>query len=132
MKWQSDSHRASCTDCIDHYETSKHELPPCEYGNECPFGKPVLFYNNALALELFNKIQNQIIIAGMGEPLGLDHNAIYNIMDIYCINDVYERQVMFDKILAIDCVRMTIRANQLKEEKKNKQGKNKSGMKPDE
>ena len=117
MEWQSAPHRANCTDCIEHYRVNKNDLPPCEYGNECPYGKPVLFYSNHLALEMFNKIQNQVIIAGMGDPLGLDHKAIINILDLYEITDIEERKILFDKILAIDCVRMRLRLKEIKKKK---------------
>ena len=122
MKWQSASHRAKCSDCIQAFKVKYKTPPPCD-GGECPYGKPILWYSNHLAMEIFNKIQNQMIIAGMGEPLGLNQQAIINILDIYCIDDREERLILFDKILAIDCVRMSKKWDEIQKNKKNKKKK---------
>lgn len=88
-----------------HYDL-KGEQAPCFATGECKFGKPILWYSNHLPMEMYQKIQNQVIVAGMGEPLGLNQQAIINILDIYGIMDIEERKVIFDKILAIDNIRM--------------------------
>ena len=104
-----------------HFEL-KGECAPCLLPDgECISGKPVLWYSNHLAMELFNKIQNQLIIAGMGEPIGLNHQAIINILDIYDIKNVDERKVLFDKIITMDNLRMVKMLEKKKTDKKQKQ-----------
>ena len=121
MEWESTPNRSSCKDCMIHFDL-KGETAPCLLPDgECFVGKPILWYSNHIAMEIFNKIQNQLIIAGMGEPIGLNQQAIINIMDIYDIRDIEERRVLFDKILTIDNIRMA----KLLEKKKSKNTKDK-------
>jgi len=104
-----------------HFELNGKCAPCLLPDGECISGKPTLWYSNHIAMELFNKIQNQLIIAGMGEPIGLNHQAIINILDIYDIKNVDERKVLFDKILTMDNLRMVKMLEKKKTDKKQKQ-----------
>lgn len=47
-------------------------------------------------------LRNQVIVAGMGDVLGINHLAIHAIFGLYGITDQVERQILFEKILAVD------------------------------
>lgn len=119
MDYESDPQRASCKSCLLHFDL-KNELAPCLKTGECKFGKPFLLYSNKLAYEIFTKIQNQMIVVGMGEPIGINQQAIVNILDIYGITDLEERRILFEKVLAIDTFRMTKMLKEKEKEKKKK------------
>jgi len=80
---------------------------------ECSFGKPDLMISNHLAWELFQKISGQVIVAGMGDILGIRFEAIAFILDFYEIYDSETRHDVFEKILAIDSVRIKFRNQDL-------------------
>lgn len=82
----------------------------------CPFGKPDLWVSNFFAWELYQKLSGQVIVAGMGEILGINFLAIGFIFDLYEVDDQIEKQVLFEKILAIDTVRCKERSQQMQKQ----------------
>jgi len=59
-----------------------------------------------LVWSLYQKISNQVIVAGMGEVLGVKFEAIQFILDLYCINEIELRRDIFEKILKIDEIKL--------------------------
>lgn len=56
---------------------------------------------------MWQNLQNQVIVAGMGEVLGINHLAIHAMLDLYGYGREelrIERQLLFEKILAVDAV----------------------------
>ena len=76
----------------------------CKY--ECPYGVVFLEPKNRFVWTLFNKLSGQVIVAGMGECLGIKFEAIDFLFDLYKINKRYERKILFDKLQLIDSIRM--------------------------
>lgn len=94
-----------------HYEKIKHEPTPCEF-DDCPFGKPYLWPSNAFIWEMYTKVSGQVIVAGMGEVLGIKFEAIQFLFDLYELPQE-TRLETFEKILAIDAVKMKFRTEQV-------------------
>lgn len=65
------------------------EEPPCDV---C---KPFLMPENEEAMFIYNKAANQVRVAGMGDIVGLDYNALKFIMDLYGIGNQRE---CFEKV----------------------------------
>ena len=104
--------RGSCDDCANHYQKIKKQLPPCALGG-CEFGKVDLWVSNHYAWELYQKVAGQVIVAGMGDILGIKFEAIQFLFDIYGIIDSVERLDLFEKIQIIDTARMKARSEQI-------------------
>jgi len=69
------------------------------------------------------KLGGQVVVAGMGEVLGIRFEAIESILNIYGIEDPEKRVEIFEKIVIIDSVRMKFKSQELlskKEADKNK------------
>lgn len=79
----------------------------------CEFGKVDLWVANHYAWELYQKVAGQVIVAGMGDVLGIKFEAIQFLFDIYGIIDKEERLELFEKIQIIDTARMQARSEQL-------------------
>lgn len=105
-----------------HFEKVKKTIAPCLIGEECISGKPDLYIGNHLAWELYQKVSGQVIVAGMGEIIGIQFSAIEFILSIYQIYDPDVRCDLFEKILLIDTVRIKMKngelAAKMKKEKK--------------
>jgi hypothetical protein len=82
----------------------------------CSFGKPELFISNFFAWELYQKLSGQVIVAGMGDVLGINFMAIEFIFNLYEIYDPIERQCLFEKIIAVDSVRCKERSQQMQKQ----------------
>lgn len=112
-----------CGSCRRTFENIKKVICPCDDG-ECPFGKPKLWIGNHLVWDLYQQVSGQVIVAGMGDVLGIKFEAIQFIFDLYGIMDRDEKLDLFNKILAIDSVRMKIRSetimNNMNQSKKGK------------
>jgi len=63
---------------------------------------------------LFELVSGQVIVAGMGDILGIKFEAIEFIFNLYQIEDIYERQDLFEKIVAIDSVRLGVIRDEMK------------------
>ena len=50
----------------------------------------------------------------MGDILGIKFEAIEFIFNLYQIEDIYERQDLFEKIVAIDSVRLGVIRDEMK------------------
>ena len=77
--------------CRRSYEVEGREAP-CE---RCQ--KEVLPANQE-AFRVFGIVQTQVVTAGMGEPVGLDFNAVNFVMELY---EVRDRLRVFEKVNAI-------------------------------
>lgn len=75
--------------------------------------KPDLWVSNTFAWELFQRLSGQVIVAGMGEPLGIKFEAIGFIFDLYGIHDDTEKIELFEKITLIDSVRLKYKRDEL-------------------
>jgi hypothetical protein len=62
--------------------------------------------SNQFAWELYQKCSGQVIVAGMGDVLGIKFEAIDFIFNLYCIDDPEERRFLFEKIQIIDIIRL--------------------------
>lgn len=85
------------------------DLPPCEdpsKDKQCAYGKPDLWASNIYAWQLFQECSNQVIVAGMGDVLGISFSAIDFIFNLYKIEDEWDRQCLFEKIMTVDRVRI--------------------------
>ena len=71
-----------------------------------------MWVSNYFAWELYQKLSGQVIVAGMGEVLGINFLAIDFIFNLYEIEQS-ERLILFEKILAIDTVRCKERSQQI-------------------
>lgn len=116
--------RASCTDCERYYQVVKKTTAPCIPNEECPFGKPHLLMGNHLAWDIYNQCSSQVIVAGMGEVLGIKFEAIQFIFDIYEIKNAETRRDIFEKITLIDTIRIKAKNGEIRA--KNNQSKVKS------
>lgn len=67
---------------------------------------PNLYQSNAFAWQLFQECSSQVIVAGMGDILGIRFEAIDFLFDLYNIKDEWERECLFEKIMTIDRVRI--------------------------
>ena len=105
--------RAECKQCASHYKDIKKTEPPCISKGECPNGECDLWKTNIFAWELWQKLSGQVIVAGMGEPLGIKFDAIGFIFDLYGIEDQLFKEDLFEKILIIDGVRMAYKTQEL-------------------
>jgi len=85
--------------------------------------------NNHLAWELFQKVSGQMIVAGMGEPLGINFLAIDFILDIYGILKRDKRREMFDKIILFDSIRLRKRSEQISSQRERDKIKNQTSSK---
>jgi len=91
---------------MNHYQRIKKCDPPCFENGICEFGKPDLWVSNHYAWELWQKCSSQVIVAGMGDVLGIKFEAIAFIFDLYEIYEPEERQFYFEKIQIIDIIRL--------------------------
>ncbi len=66
--------------------------PPCF---EC---HPVPLTENETAYNLFPLLMDQLRTGGMGDPLGVDYNAIKFVFDLY---DVTDRRAEFEKLVSM-------------------------------
>lgn len=114
-EWTFTPGRPSCEECEKRFEKLVKKPLPCLSG-ECPYGKPELLSVNHYAWELYLTLSGQVIIAGMGEPLGINYLAIQFIFDLYEITDSETRQLLFEKIRAIDDVRCKERSQQIRKQ----------------
>lgn len=55
---------------------------------------------------MYQKCSGQVIVAGMGDILGIKFEAIEFVFDIYEIDDREERRILFEKIQTIDIIRL--------------------------
>lgn len=94
-----------CDSCSNHYTIIKHTEPPCVTDGVCKFGKPELWLSNRFAWELFQKCANQVIVAGMGDVLGIKFEAIEFLLNLYGVEDLESRRELFEKIQIIDTIR---------------------------
>lgn len=94
-----------------YHETFKCDAP-CEI-DKCEHGSDKLFISNHLAWDFYNKLAGQVIVAGMGEVLGIRFEAIEAILNIYRIEDPQIRVELFEKISIIDGVRMKFKSQEL-------------------
>jgi hypothetical protein len=81
---------------------------------------------NMFVWSLYEKVMGQVIVAGMGEPLGIRFDAIEFIFDLYEVTDTYDRQEYFEKIQKIDSVRLGYRKKELIKQQYQHHNKNKS------
>jgi hypothetical protein len=101
----------------------KKQTLPCLTDTGCPNGKVDLWACNHFAWQLYQEVSGQVIVAGMGDILGIKFEAIAFLFDIYMINDYYERQDLYQKIVAVDAVRMNIRNIEMKKNMVSKKAK---------
>ena len=66
----------------------------------------MLSNSNIFAWQLFQECSNQVIVAGMGDVLGIKFEAIDFLFNLYNINDEWEKQCLFEKIMTVDRIRM--------------------------
>ena len=86
----------------------------------CPHGKIDLFISNQFAWDLYEKLIGQVIVAGMGDILGVKFEAIQFIFEVYQVKEPFYRQDLFEKILLIDSVRLGLINADLKKNKSKK------------
>ena len=55
-----------------------------------------LWEENIDAFEVYTTVKTQIITAGMGQPIDLDYNAIFKVMELY---DVEDKITTFEKVV---------------------------------
>ena len=67
-------------------------IPPCD---DC---RPVSLKNNEEAVAIYGIVCNQVKVAGMGDVIDLDYNAIKMIMDLY---EVTNQRECFEKVITI-------------------------------
>lgn len=115
--------RADCKPCASHFKDVRKIEPPCITKGVCPNGYVELFKTNIFAWELWQKLSGQVIVAGMGEPLGIRFEAINFIFDLYGIEDQSYKEDLFEKILLIDSVRMGYKSQELIRRKQTKDKK---------
>jgi len=58
---------------------------------------PYLLPENHFVWEIYNRVRNQLIIAGMGEPIGINYLAVQIIFDCYDVQK-YERLYLLEFI----------------------------------
>ena len=73
---------------------------------DCKFGMPDLWVSNQFAWELYQKCSGQVIVAGMGDVLGIKFEAIEFLFNLYDIDDRDEKRLLFQKIQIIDILRL--------------------------
>jgi len=108
--------RTDCGACRAHYRTVKRKTVPCETEEGCLNEIPELWVSNSFTWEMFSKVSGQVIVAGMGEPIGIKFEAIQFLFELYNVPDD-ERIDIFEKIMAIDTVRMNYRKQELIKQK---------------
>lgn len=75
---------------------------------------------------MYEKLSSQVIVAGMGEALGIKFEAIDFIFNLYEITDTHEKQDYFEKIQLIDSIKLNYKRKELikkQQETKNKPSK---------
>ena len=70
--------------------------PPCE---QC---KPELLPENEDSIFVFSFVRNQVVTAGMGQVIGINHLAISNAIRLFEIDN--EKKVTLDVIKCFDAV----------------------------
>jgi hypothetical protein len=73
-----------------------NKVLPCDE-NKCE--RPLIFPDNLEAMSVWNLCQNQLIISGMGDVIGVRIEAVKAAMEIQGI-DEEEKQECLEKILA--------------------------------
>jgi hypothetical protein len=65
---------------------------------------------NVHAWDIYQKVSGQVIVAGMGDILGIKFEAIDFIFKLYEINDIELQRDLFEKIQHIDTIRLKERS----------------------
>lgn len=84
-----------------------------------------MLLSNQHAWELFELLAGQVIVAGMGDILGIKFEAIEFIFNLYQIDEAWYRQDLFEKIIVIDSIRL----GNMRDEMRKNINKPKSGKK---
>lgn len=101
---------------------------PCEQEEtdfKCPYGVVDLMPGNYFAWQLYQKCSSQVIVAGMGDILGIKFEAIDFLFNLYKINNRYERKILFEKIQLVDSIRLKCQNAIQKREREKQKAKNK-------
>ncbi len=77
--------------CINAYKVEGREAP-CERCRKQPTAK------NQEAVDTYLKVQNQVIVAGMGDVIALNYASLEFVMNLFGVNN---RRECFEKVLII-------------------------------
>jgi hypothetical protein len=70
----------------------------------CP--KPALLPENWEAWSFYELVQDQVLVTGMGDIIGLNKGTVLDVLRIFGINDPRDLRTLLEKICAINAVAM--------------------------
>ena len=111
--------REKCKDCVHLYSLDNTE-PECK---ECPHKEIILYPENQDLFFIFLLIRNQILTAGMGEIIGINHLTLLELLNLYHIP---EKKKAFEIINNVFNTINTERLVKQEEDRKREEMKSKS------